>query len=126
VVASWFHLTGEVLAMPTFVAAPHVSHAAVRLRALRAKLDVAVAFDTETFPPEVLTIRRRVTITEVEGIPPEYAASAHCYLGDEAASKYLGEIDQPGTSMAAIDLRPTWVGVLDFQTRLPSALGGVA
>lgn len=24
-----------------------------------------------------------------------------------------------------IAVRPTWVGVLDFQTRLPSALGGV-
>lgn len=126
VVATWFHWTGEVLAMPTFVAAPHVSHAAGRLRALRAKPDVAVTIDTESFPPEVLTIRGRVAITEVEGIPPEYAASAHRYLGDEAAGKYLGDIDQPGTRMANIDLRPTWVGVLDFQTRLPSALGGVA
>ena len=39
---------------------------------------------------------------------------------------YLSEIDQPRTRMARIDLRPTWVGVLDFQTRLPSALGGIS
>jgi hypothetical protein len=125
VVATWFHWTGEVLAMPTFVAAPHVSHAAGRLRALRANPDVAVTIDTESFPPEVLTIRGRVAIRDVHGIPPEYAASARRYLGDDAARKYLGEIDQPGTRMASIDLRPAWVGVLDFQKRLPSALGGV-
>ena len=126
VLATWFHWTGEVLAMPTFLAAPHVRHAAGRLRALRTRPDVAVTIDTETFPPEVLTLRGRVTISEVEGIPPEYAAAAHRYLGDDAARAYLTEIDRPGTRMARIDLRPTWVGVLDFQTRLPSALGGIS
>jgi hypothetical protein len=126
VLATWFHWTGEVLAMPTFLAAPHVRHAAGRLRALRANPDVAVMIDTETFPPEVLTMRGRVTITEVEGIPAEYAFAARRYLGDAAARSYLREIDQPGTRMARIDLHPTWVGVLDFQSRLPSALGGIS
>ena len=126
VLATWFHWTGEVLAMPTFLAAPHVRHAAGRLRALRANPDVAVTIDTETFPPEVLTLRGRVTISEVEGIPPEYASAARRYLGDEAARAYLGEIDQPGTRMARVDLHPTWVGVLDFQMRRPSALGGIS
>jgi len=124
--ATWFHWTGEALAMPTFVAAPHVRHPAGRLRDLRARPDVAVTIDTETFPPEVLTIRGRVTISEVEGIPAEYASAARRYLGDEAASAYLATIDQPGTRMARIDLRPAWVGVLDFQSRLPSALGGIS
>src|SRR5436309_12890821 len=91
----WFHWTGEVLAMPTFLAAPHVRHAAGRIRALRTRPDVAVTIDTETFPPEVLTLRGRVTISEVEGIPPEYAAAAHRYLGDDAARAYLTEIDRP-------------------------------
>jgi hypothetical protein len=125
VLATWFHWTGEALAMPTFIAGPHVSHAAGRLGALRDKPDVAVTIDTESFPPEVLTIRGTVAITEVDGIPPEYAASARRYLGDEAAGQYLSDIDQPGTRMASVDLRPAWVGVLDFQSRLPSALGGV-
>ena len=126
VLATWFHWTGELLAMPTFLAAPHVRHAAGRLRALRANPAVAVTIDTESFPPEVLTIRGRVEIDEVEGIPPEYASAARRYLGEEAARAYLAQIDQPGTRMARIDLRPTWVGVLDFQSRLPSALGGVS
>jgi hypothetical protein len=126
VLPTWFHWTGEVLAMPTFLAAPHVRHAAGRLRALRANPDVAVTIDTETWPPEVLTLRGRATISEVEGIPAEYASAARRYLGEEAARAYLGEVDQPGTRMARIDIRPIWVGVLDFQTRLPSALGGIS
>jgi hypothetical protein len=126
VLATWFHWTGEVLSMPTFLAAPHLRHPPGRLRALRAKPEVAVAIDTETWPPEVLTIRGRATISEVDGIPDEYASAARRYIGEDAAQGYLGQIDQPGTRMAKIDVHPTWVGVLDFQTRLPSALGGIS
>jgi hypothetical protein len=126
VLSTWFHWTGEILAMPTFIAAPHVRHPAGRLRVLRAHPDVAVTIDTETSPPEVLSLRGRVEISEVDGIPPEYAAAARRYLGEDVAREYLAGIDQPGTRMAGIDLRPTWVGVHDFRSRLPSALGGIS
>jgi hypothetical protein len=126
VLSTWFHWTGEILAMPTFIAAPHVRHPARRLRVLRAHPDVAVTIDTETSPPEVLSLRGRVEISEVDGIPPEYAAAARRYLGEDVAREYLAGIDQPGTRMARIDLRPTWVGVHDFRSRLPSALGGIS
>jgi hypothetical protein len=126
VVASWFHWTGEELVMPTFISAPHIRHPAYRVRDLRANPGVAVTIDTESFPPEVLTIRGRAEIAEVDGIVPEYALAAHRYLGEEEATAYLAQIDQPGTRMARIAVRPAWVGVLDFQTRMPSALGGVA
>jgi hypothetical protein len=36
------------------------------------------------------------------------------------AAPYLAHIDQPGTRMARIAVRPTWVGLLDFQTRVPA------
>ena len=126
VVASWFHWTGEELVMPTFISAPHVRHPAYRVRTLRANPAVAVTIDTESFPPEVLTIRGAAEVTEVDGIPPEYALAARRYLGEDEAAAYLAQIDQPGTRMARIAVRPAWVGVVDFQTRMPSALGGVA
>jgi hypothetical protein len=126
VVATWFHWTGEVLAMPTFLAAPHVRHPPGRIRALREHPEVAVTIDTDSWPPEVLTIRGRAAISEVDGVAFEYASAARRYLGEEAAGAYLAEIDQPGTRMAKIDVHPSWVGVLDFQTRLPSALGGIS
>jgi hypothetical protein len=126
IVSSWFVWTGDELVMPTFISAPHVRHPAYRVRALRANPDVAVSIDTDTFPPEVLSIRGKASIAEVDGIPPEYAKAAHRYLGSAQAGSYLAQIDQPGTRMARIAVRPAWVGVLDFQTRLPSALGGAA
>lgn len=126
IVASWFVWTGEELVMPTFISAPHVRHPAYRLRALRANPEVAITIDTESFPPEGVIIRGSAEITEVDGIPPEYAEAAHRYLGEQEATTYLSQIDHPGTRMARIAVRPTWVGVIDFQTRLPSALGGVA
>jgi hypothetical protein len=124
-VASWFTWTGEGLVLPTFIAAPHVSHATYRLRALRANPEVAVSIDTESFPPEVLSIRGRAEIDEIDSVAPEYAEAARRFLGREQAAEYLSEIDQPGTRMARIAVRPTWVGLMDFQTRMPSALGGV-
>ena len=67
IVSSWFHWTGEELIMPTFVAAPHARHPARRIDALRARPDVAVSIDTETFPPDVLLLRGPATVTEVNG-----------------------------------------------------------
>ena len=125
VVSSWFVWTGEELVLPTFISAPHISHAAYRVRALRANPDVAVSIDTETFPPEVLSIRGRAEIAEVDGIAAEYAEAAHRFLGPEEAAGYLAQIDQPGTRMARIAVRPAWVALMDFQTRMPSALGGI-
>jgi hypothetical protein len=125
VVPTWFHWTGDELVMPTFLSAPHVRHAAARLGALRANPDVAITIDTEGFPPAALLVRGRVSVIEVDGVVPEYALAARRYMGEEAAASYLAQIDQPGTRMAHIAVRPTWVGIIDFQTRLPSGLGGV-
>jgi Pyridoxamine 5'-phosphate oxidase len=125
IVPTWFHWTGEELVMPTFIAAPHVRHPAGRIRSLRANPAVAISIDTESQPPEALLIRGRVTIEEIDGVDPHYAAAARRYLGESEAQAYLATIDQPGTRMARIGVRPEWVAVIDFQTRLPSALGGI-
>jgi hypothetical protein len=123
-VATWFHWNGQALVMPTFISAPHIKRPAARISMLRARPDVTVSIDTESFPPDVLTVRGRVEITDVDGIAPEYRASAHHFMGDEAATAYLAQIDQPGTHMARIVLRPEWVGLLDFRTRMPGAMHG--
>ncbi|HEY2125685.1 MAG TPA: pyridoxamine 5'-phosphate oxidase family protein [Streptosporangiaceae bacterium] len=127
VVPTWFHWTGQEIVMPTYIAGPQIGirHPAARLAALRARPDVAVTIDTDTFPPQSLSLRGRVEITEVDGLAPEYAAAARRYLGEEAAMGMLASLDQPGTAQARIVLRPTWVGLLDFDTRLPSVQGGV-
>jgi hypothetical protein len=125
VLPTWFHWTGEELVMPTFIAAPHVKRPATRVATLRENPSVAVTIDTESFPPHVLLLRGQATVLEVDGVPAEYALAARRYLGNEAAASYLAEIDTPGTRMARIALRPAWVGVIDFEARMPGALGGV-
>jgi hypothetical protein len=125
VVPTWFHWTGDELVMPTFLAAPHVKRPASRLRALHAHPEVAITIDTEVFPPNVLLLRGKATVTEVDGVVPEYALAAHRYMGDEAAAGYLAQIDQPGIKKARIAVRPTWVAVLDYHIRLPGSQGGV-
>lgn len=124
VVPSWFHWTGEALVMATFLGAPHIARPARRLPALREHPDVAVTIDTDGFPPEVLLLRGRVTVEEVDGVVPEYAAAARRYLGEEGAAGYLASLDAPVTRMARISLRPTWTGLLDFDERPPGAFAG--
>src|SRR5262249_11753028 len=124
IVPTWFQWTGHDMVMPTFVAAPHVHHPSMRIKAMRANPTVAITIDTEPFPPDVLTIRGDATITEVGGVDPDYAAAAWRSLRDDAAA-YLQQIDQPETLMARIAVRPAWVSLIDFSDRLPSALGGI-
>lgn len=125
VVPTWFHWNGEELVMPTFISAPHVRHPAGRLKAMRVNPAVAISIDTEGFPPDVLLVRGRAEVTEVEGVDPDYAVSARRYLGEHDAEEYLREINHPSTRMARISVRPTWVGVVDFRSRPPGPLGGV-
>lgn len=90
-----------------------------KVRDLRARPDVAVCVDTADGPPQVLMLRGRVSLATVEGVLPEYATTQRAMMGDEAAEAYLAAIDKPGLRMVRIGLRPTWVGVLDFQDRFP-------
>jgi Pyridoxamine 5'-phosphate oxidase len=126
VIATWFHWDGSDIVMATYIAGPDagIRHPAARVAALRANPAVALTVDTESQPPRCLTIRGRAEITEVDGLAPEYTAAARRYLGDDAET-LLGQMDRPGTRQARIAVRPAWVGLLDFTTRLPSALGGV-
>lgn len=123
IVPTWFQWTDGELVMPTFIKAPHVPGAARRLAALRARPDVAVSIDTESTPAQVLLVRGKAQITELDGIDPDYAVSAQQYLGEEGARQYLAMADQPGTRMARITVRPAWVGLLDFAgDRLPGVM----
>ncbi|HLU72724.1 MAG TPA: hypothetical protein VKZ82_11105 [Nonomuraea sp.] len=99
---------------------------AARLRALRDRPDVAITIDTDAMPPEVLLLRGRAEVTEQDGIVPEYALSHHRYAGPEQGARNVAEMDVPGVRMARIAVRPSWVGVLDFENRLPAALAARA
>jgi len=71
----------------------------------------------------VLLLRGRASVTDVDGVVPEYIEAHRRYGGEEQAAAALAEVDHPGTKMARIALRPDWVGLLDFQTRFPGGRG---
>jgi hypothetical protein len=107
-----FHWNGQEIVLPTFAGT-------AKLKALRASPPVAVTIDTAGPPPEVLLIRGRAEVTEVDGIAPEYALAQHRYYGPEQGAAAEAELDGAGVRMARIVVRPTWVGTIDFVTRFP-------
>lgn len=118
VVPIYQHWTGDEMVFGSFPTAPKV-------RALMANPAAAVTLDTEEFPSKVLLLRGTVEVTVHDCVLPEYAAAMKRCLGEEAGTAFVANVDQPGVRMARIALRPTWAATLDFETRLPSALGGV-
>jgi hypothetical protein len=83
---------------------------------------VAITIDTNDMPCQVLMIRGIARVTMVDGIVPEYALAMKRYMGEEGGSAWLKQMEPMVTQMARIAVTPAWVGVIDFQTRLPSAL----
>jgi len=115
VVPIWFHWNGHELIMATPPRAP-------KLKALAKNPKVSLTIDDNTFPHKVLLIRGTARMEPVDGIVPEYAASAHRYFSPEMAEGWLSQLRTMVSSQVRITITPEWVGLLDFQTRFPSAL----
>ena len=114
VVPIWFTWTGEEIVFGTPPRAP-------KLKALAANHDVAVTIDeSAAWPYKVLLVRGDATVEVQDDVVPEYAQSAHRYMGPEQGAAFLSQMR--GMPMARVAVRPTWAAVLDFETRFPSAL----
>lgn len=66
------------------------------------------------------------TVPERDGVADEYALGARRYLGEEVGDQYISHFDPAAIRMARIGVTPSWVTLIDFQTLLPSPLGGLA
>ena len=115
VVPIWFHWDGKDFVMASPPKAP-------KLKALAKNRKVALTIDDNSFPHKVLLVRGTVRLESVEGIVPEYAAAAERYFGREQGQAWVGQLRGMIHSMVRITVTPEWVGILDFQTRFPSAL----
>jgi hypothetical protein len=115
VVPIWFHWTGDQVVMAGPPDAPKVG-------AIKATPQVALTIDDTDWPYKVLLIRGMATVDFVDGVPPEYAAAARKYFGEEQGDAWAGQVGQMMTQTARIALRPAWVGILDFESRFPQAL----
>jgi len=114
VVPIWFHFDGELITMCSPPRAP-------KLHVLADRPEVAITIDDErAWPHRALLIRGRAQVEMLGELAPEYEAAARRYLGDEQAEAWVAPLR--GLPMARISVRPTWLCVLDFVTRFPSAL----
>ena len=117
VVPIWFHWNGSEIVMASPPKAP-------KLKALAKNPKVSLTIDDNTFPHKVLLIRGTARLEDVNGIVPEYEACAARYFDPTLAQQWLSQLRTMVSSMVRITVTPEWVGLLDFQTRFPSALAG--
>ena len=116
VIPIWFHWNGREIVMATPPKAP-------KLKALAKNPKVSLTIDNDSFPHKVLLVRGTAHLQTVEGIAPEYASAAERYFGPAAGQAWVEQLRGMVPSMVRITIKPEWVGLLDFQTRFPSALG---
>jgi hypothetical protein len=115
VVPIWFHWTGDQFVLGTPPKAP-------KLKALAADPRVALTIDDTAWPPGVLLVRGRAGIELLDDVGPDYEQAATRYFGPEQGPAWVATLR--GKPMARIAITPEWAGILDFQTRFPSALTG--
>ena len=83
---------------------------------------MALTIDDQIWPYKILLVRGSVQVDTVQGMVPEYVASAKRYLGEQGAKGFLelygGMFPEEN---ARITVQPDWVGIIDMEARFPSA-----
>jgi PPOX class probable F420-dependent enzyme len=115
VIPIWFHWNGKEIVMGTPAKAP-------KLKALAKNPRVSLTIDDNIFPHKVLLVRGTARLEPVDGVVPEYALAAERYFGPEQGKAWAAQMGKMVQSMVRVTITPTWVGLLDFETRFPSAL----
>lgn len=115
VVPIWFHWNGQEFVLGTPSKAP-------KLKALAKDPRVALTIDDNKFPHKVLLVRGTARLQTIHGIVPEYAMAAERYFGAQQGKAWVTQLASMIQDMVRITITPEWVGLLDFQTRFPSAL----
>lgn len=115
VVPIWFQWTGQEIVMCSPPNAP-------KMKALTDGAKVALTIDYEAWPVRSLLIRGTVTSQIIDGEVPEYAAMTDRYLGEEAAKGWRAQYAQMFPRPIRIAITPEWVGLVDVQSRFPSAI----
>lgn len=116
VIPMQFHWTGSEVVLSSWPDDPKVA-------ALQARPRVALTIDTTEPPFRVLQLRGTAEVAIVAGISAEMAAAAERYMGPEGGRAWVDQAARLSPHTARIAIRPEWVDVLDFETRLP---GGMA
>jgi len=110
-----FHWNGAEIVLGTPPDAP-------KMKVLKDGDQVALTIDSDGMPYKVLMIRGPIRTDTVDGIAPEYAAMSKRVFGEEGGQAWLDQVTPIFPRMARIFITPSWVGILDFESRFPSAI----
>jgi hypothetical protein len=99
-----------------------------KTKALKANPAVALTIDTSppAWPPNVLLVRGRATVTLVDGVFREYVEASRKVTPAEEFADWEAGVHALYDQMARIDITPTWAKIHDFETRLPQAVEDLA
>jgi hypothetical protein len=95
-----------------------------KVKALQAHPQVALTIDTNTFPPHVLLVRGTARVEIVEGLAPGYLEACRKYVDADQWEVFEAQVRAIYKQQGRITIAPEWAKLLDFETRLPSALQG--
>ena len=115
VVPMQFHWTGEEVVLGCWPDDPKAA-------AIRAHPQVALTIDTEAPPFRVLQIRGIATVTLTDRPSPEMEAASIRFMGEEAGRAWVEQAARLSRQHVRIGVWPTWVDILDFETRLPGGM----
>jgi hypothetical protein len=95
---------------------------AAKVGALQRDPRVALTIDTEAPPWNALLVRGTADVEIVDGIPDEYLEAAAKGMSDPDLAGFAASVRDLYPAMARISVTPSWAKVLDFETRLPTAV----
>ncbi len=96
---------------------------AYKVKALAANPKVALTIDTDAQPYRALLVRGTASVEIFDGVPSEYLEASRKVMKDEQQFRaFEAEVRSLYKQMARISIAPEWAKVLDFETRLPSAV----
>lgn len=100
---------------------------AAKVPAIQQNPKVAMTIDTNIPPQNVLLLRGEATVEIVDGVPDEYLAGVRKLVDNghkelDWFETFAQQVRGLYRQMALITITPTWVKVLDFQTRIPQAV----
>ncbi|HZC27222.1 MAG TPA: pyridoxamine 5'-phosphate oxidase family protein [Actinopolymorphaceae bacterium] len=93
-----------------------------KVRALQQNPRVAITVDTEGFPPHVLLIRGKASLTLMDGVPDQYVEAARRVVSPEQFDDWESGVRALYDQMVRITVELDWAKLLDFETTIPKAV----
>ncbi len=90
-----------------------------KIRSIQKHPQVALTVDTTDFPPLILSARGTASIEFDQGLPEVYVEASRRIVGEDKMPGWEAAVRAENRNMALVRITPTWLKVVDFETRYP-------